>query len=106
MSHDHSFISWPFNASTNTAAFTTKQIMEDEYQIAEIYHDHDGEWQFLCGTTLESNDLKVVCLGCMVERFPLILEFADIPVGHCAIFDAHKNVWLIESYQDSDEKHL
>ncbi len=103
MSHDHSFNFWPFNASVNTAAFTTKQVLDGLHPIAEIYHDHDGEWQFLCGTTLESSDLKIVCLGCMVERFPLILEFANMPVGHCATFDGNENEWLIESYQDSDE---
>jgi hypothetical protein len=53
--------------------------MEGLEPIREVYHDPDGDWQFLCGTTLDAADLKLVCLGCMVERDVTIGELAEMP---------------------------
>jgi hypothetical protein len=78
MSHSHSFHSWPFNLPVETGVFTTRQVLEGLEPIREVYHDPDGDWQFLCGTTLDAADLKLVCLGCMVERDITIGELADI----------------------------
>ncbi len=81
MSHTHNFRFWPFQDAVNTASFATRQALDNAYPIAEVYHDHDGDWQFLCGTTRESEDLKLVCVGCMLERDPALAELADMPRG-------------------------
>jgi len=62
MIHSHSFLSWPFALSVNTGVFTTRQVLEGLEPVREVYHDRDGDWQFLCGTTLNTADLKLVCL--------------------------------------------
>lgn len=103
MTHTHNFENWPFNQSVDTASFTTRQVLEGSHQILEVYHDHEGEWQFLCGTTLDANDLKVVCMGCMVERDPSILLLATLPSGWCAVRETTTSPWHLEEYADSAE---
>ena len=68
MSHVHAFHSWTFREPVETGTFTTRPVLEDAQPIVDVFHDSNGDWQFLCGTTLEFDDLKLVCLGCMVER--------------------------------------
>ena len=49
--------------------------------ILEVYHDHDGDWQFLCGTTNDTADGRLICMGCVYERFPDMGTFADLAPG-------------------------
>jgi hypothetical protein len=78
--------------------------MEGQKPVREVYHDHDGDWQFLCGTTLDTNDLKLVCLGCMVETDPTIGELAEMPPGWCATRLAPGTEWIQEPYEDREDE--
>lgn len=99
MSHSHTFQSWPFNLPIETGVFTTRQVMEGLEPIREVYHDSDGDWQFLCGTTLNTEDLKLVCLGCMVEMDPAIGELAEMPPSWCATRHVSGAEWIQEPYE-------
>jgi hypothetical protein len=101
MSHTHHFKSWTFQVPVETGTFTTRQVLDGSCPILEVYHDHDGEWQFLCGTTLDTADLKLVCLGCMVERDDTLLELAGLPIGWTAYRDSTNRSWQREPYQRS-----
>ena len=103
MSHSHNFQSWPFQDAVNTSSFTTRQVLENLHPIVEVYHDHDGDWQFLCGTTSDTADLKLVCLGCMLERDATLSELADIPPGWYATRETPKSNWVREVYEQSAE---
>ena len=104
MSHSHHFHSWTFREPVETGTFTTKQVLEAGYPILEVYHDPDGDWQFLCGTTTEYEDLKLVCLGCMVERDSGLLGLADLPPGWCAVRDSAEDPWVREPYEPSEDE--
>jgi len=104
MSHSHSFHSWPFNLPVETGVFTTRQVMEGVEPIREVYHDPDGDWQFLCGTTLDAADLKLVCLGCMVERDLTIGELAEMPPNWCATRQAPSAEWIQEPYEPRQDE--
>lgn len=80
----HTFRSWPFALPIETGVFTTRQVLEGTQAVREVYHEHDGDWQFLCGTTVDERDLKLVCLGCMVETDHTLGELGDLPAGWCA----------------------
>ena len=49
--HTHNIdqASWPFDDDISTRTFTTKNIVHNNYPILTVAHDHDGDWQFLCG---------------------------------------------------------
>lgn len=81
--HQHSFPAsqWPFREPENTAAFTTRPVLEKGLPVLVVSRDEDGEWQFLCGTTTKSSDCMVVCLGCAYQRDLTLGELLDLPTG-------------------------
>ena len=105
MSHTHNFneSDWPFDTPITTASFTTRYVLDGSRPIRDVYHDHDGEWQFLCSTTTASDGAKLVCLGCMVERDPSLLQIADMPSGWVAYRESPEHPWTREAYDDSDD---
>src|ERR1700760_4903149 len=81
--HPHSFsiTDWPFEDPPNVAAISTRPVIEEGHPVLLVTHDEDGDWQILCGTTNETADGCVVCLGCAFERDRSIGELADLPRG-------------------------
>ena len=93
MNHTHDFPHWPFDDAITTAAFTTRRVIEEGLPVLLVSHDLDGEWQFLCGTTNETADCRIVCLGCAYERDPTIAGVSDLPIGWMAERDAIGGAW-------------
>lgn len=71
---------WPFADAPDTAVFTTQRVL-DGAPVRDVYHDQDGDWQILCGTTLATADARVVHLGQLVELVPALADLADLPRG-------------------------
>jgi hypothetical protein len=93
--HHHNFSAgeWPFTEPHNVAVFSTTRVIRENYPILLVSHDDDGEWQFLCGTTNDSKDCLIVCLGCAFERDRSIGELADLPEGWQAWRDNPQSPW-------------
>ena len=104
-SHTHSFdeADWPFDELVNTATFTTRHVMDGSLPVLEVFHDHDGEWQFLCGTTTEQADVKLVCMGCVLERDASLFALSDLPLGWCADRSAPGEPWIRDVFPEDDE---
>ena len=81
MRHSHDSVAWPFTDPTDTGAYTTLRVLNEDYPILLVTHDEDGAWQVLCGTTNDSDDGRLACLGCLFLRDPSIGELADLPLG-------------------------
>ena len=91
--HRHRFEEgWPFHAAENTAVFCCRHVFADA-PILYVTHNHDGDWQFLCGATHEGEKPRVVCLGCMVERDSSLWTLADMPAGWGADRENQSDVW-------------
>ncbi len=73
--------SWPFHEGHNRAAITTRQVIIEGHPILLVSHDHDGDWQFLCGTTDDAKDGQVVCLKTILTQPPALAVVADLPGG-------------------------
>src|SRR5687767_12562985 len=59
---------WPFDQQPNVAALTTRQMINLNYPILQVTHySDDHSWSFLCGTTEDSNDYKLVHMGHILE---------------------------------------
>lgn len=99
--HPHSFplSEWPFQEATNTATFTTTHVIREGHPILSVYHDHDGDWQFLCGAPTDVADAMLVCLGCTFERDRSIGELADLPIGWQAWRESADAPWQRASYE-------
>lgn len=84
---------WPFEDAPNTASVTTHQVLQGA-PVLRVTHDaDDGTWQFLCGTTNDSDDARVVGLGRMYARDPTLGEVADLPEGWAAWRPAPGKAW-------------
>jgi len=80
--HAHSFDGrWPFADAENTAVFCCDHVFSENFPILYVTHDHDGDWQFLCGGQHSNAVPRLVCLGCMVEKDPTLWTLADMPLG-------------------------
>jgi hypothetical protein len=71
---------WPFPDPPDTGVFTTQPVL-DGAPVRDVYHDEDGDWQVLCGTTLATQDARIVHLEHLVELVPALAELADLPRG-------------------------
>ncbi len=85
--------SWPFADSPNTASITTRQVLEGAPVLLVTHDADDGSWQFLCGTTNDSEDARVVGLGQMYNRDSTLGELADLPEGWRAFRSAAGLPW-------------
>jgi hypothetical protein len=83
---------WPFKEGKNRAVFTTRPVIEEGHPVLLVSHD-DEDWQFLCGSTNDSADARLVSLGSIVEAHPTVTELADLPVGWQATREAPGQPW-------------
>lgn len=90
--HDHATDSWVFDDPPNRAVITTRPVIEG-HPIIEVHHDFDGDWQFLCGTTVQPEDGRVACLACIVANEPAVSQLADLPTGWYAWRSAPTQPW-------------
>jgi hypothetical protein len=88
--------SWPFQAGGNRAVFTTKPVTQKGHPVLQVFHDQEGDWQFLCGSTNQMDDMQLVSLGSMVQRDPSLANLADLPEGWYASRDAVGKEWTRE----------
>ena len=71
---------WPFADKPNGVDHHSSRAQGAP--ILLVTHDaDDGSWQFLCGTTDDPSDARVVGLGQMYKRDPTVGELADLPEG-------------------------
>lgn len=73
-------LNFKFREERNVAVFTTRQVLEG-LPVLRVIHADDGEWQFLCDTTYEINDLKIVALEALTKRDPTLNELFQLPYG-------------------------
>jgi hypothetical protein len=73
---------WPFDQTPNTAAITTRQVIEEKKDICVVLHYlDDHSWAFLCGTTNEEKDGRVIAMKEAVRIDESVIGVADLPPG-------------------------
>ena len=104
--HGHEFPNseWPFSDPENGVAISTVQVFRQGFPILLVSNDYDGDWQVLCGTTVDTKDAIVVYLGCAYQRDKTIADLADLPLGWRAWRDHVGGPWEQEQKApDEDE---
>lgn len=104
--HCHSFPpeSWPFKEPVNTACFTNAKLIELGLPVMRVFHDHDGEWQFLSGDIEEDDKCKLICLGCIYERDHGLADLNSLPAGWMAERKSVDGVWTCEPYERNEDE--
>jgi hypothetical protein len=97
----HMSPSWPFADAPNTTTITTIHVLDGSQPIVLVSHDaDDGIWQFLCGTTNDPHEGRVVGLDCIVDLDPSVAELADLPLGWRAWREHREAPWCREQVED------
>ena len=92
-----------FREERNAAVFTTRPVLEG-LPILRVIHEADGDWQFLCDTTYEIDDLKVVTLEELTNRDLTINELFQLNYGWQARRIVEAAEWQREKYESADEE--
>lgn len=61
-------------------------VLDDGKPILFVTHEHDGDWQFLCGglNHMSADQARVVCAQCMMERHPEVEMLCSLEPGTSA----------------------
>ena len=81
-----------FREERNLAVFTTRQVLEG-LPILRVSHDTDGDWQFLCDTTSDVADLKIVALEEIVKRDSTVTQLFNLNYGWSAWRETAEDNW-------------
>ena len=73
-----------FSEPPNLAVITTNRVLEGSPIVLVTHDEDDGGWQFLCGTTNDTADGRVVSLAGIVSLDASLEELADLPLGWSA----------------------
>jgi len=91
-----------FREAKNTAAFTTRQWLEEKKPILHVVHDHEGDWQFLTGDQ-EEEDIKIVALDRLTLRDDSLNEVFNLGYGEEAIRDTVGGKWRRYKMEHEEE---
>jgi hypothetical protein len=73
--------------------------------VLRIFHDHDGDWQFLCSAPEHlASEGRLICLGCAEKE--LGVKKPDIPIGMAATRMSVDDDWelsAVPSETDEDD---
>jgi hypothetical protein len=76
---------WPFDQPRTVAAITTRQVLEEGRPILSVVHySDDHSWAFLCGTTNDTQDGRVIAMEEALQIDATLESIADLPPGYCA----------------------
>lgn len=93
---------WPFADSPDTGVYSTRFVLDEDYPILLISHDPDGAWQFLCGTTDNPDDGRLIPLQEVVELDETVRKVADLPTGWRAWRDSTEGPWMQEPFSTGE----
>jgi hypothetical protein len=85
------------NEKLNAYVFTTRFVLIDKSPILSVYHDDDGDWQFLGKeTNLKEEDAMVVSLEEILNFDPTIQQILSLPIDSKAYRLNKESVWVFD----------
>ena len=86
---------WPFDQAPNVAAISTRQVIELGYPILLVMHyEDDDSWAFLCGTTDDTDDGRVIGMGEALGLDQTLRPVADLAPGWSAWRESKDSEWV------------
>lgn len=85
-----------FDEDPHLAVITTSVVLAGAPILMVTHDEDDGGWQFLCGTTNDPEDGRIVGLAHIVARDPSVLRVADLPLGWVAFRSSPADEWTRE----------
>jgi len=92
-----------FREERNVAVFTTRQVLEG-LPILRVFHDSNGDWEFLCGTTTDISDMRVVSLEEITKIDSSVNELHELNYGWSAWRESVSDEWQREESEEEAEE--
>jgi hypothetical protein len=81
----------------NIYVFTTKFVLKENSPILKVYHDSEGDWQFLGKeTNLKEDDAMVVSLDEILKFDPSLQQLLNLPIDSMAYRVDQKSIWIFD----------
>lgn len=92
---------WPFDDSQSRLVFVTRQVATgaEPIRFAGRFAG-SGEWQFVCNTTSDPQDLLLATLGWALDHDRSVAAIAGLRPGQCAERKSAKKPWKRSSMPD------
>lgn len=88
---------FPFDDAPNTAVITCCHVLEQKQPILHVSHDmEDGMWQFLCGSSHDTSEGRIVSLHGICVQDPSVVRLANMPCGYTADRNGIADEWHIQ----------
>ena len=94
---------WTFTDNVDFGVLTTAPVLAGAPIVLVTHDESDGGWQFLCGTTNDPDDGRIVHPRHLLARDSSLREVADLPVGWIACRAAVGAPWTREPHGPIDE---
>ena len=95
---------WPFDQEPNVASITTRQVIELGFPVLTVVHySDDHSWAFMCGTTDDTDDGRVICMKTAFDIGATLATIADLPPGWIADRQAVGGEWVRQPNPDDNE---
>lgn len=85
-----------FGEDLTLGVVTTSRVLKGAPVLLVAHDADDGGWQFLCGTTNDPSEGRIVHLSGILALDPTVHEVADLPEGWVAFRTAVGGVWKRE----------
>lgn len=83
----------PFSETPDLGVFTSGRVMEDGDPICLVFHDENGDWQFLSGYEERADEIRLIHVHHVIGWAPEVLSLVDLPVGWKAWRDTPEDDW-------------
>lgn len=77
------------------AVYTTKHVIRENSVILHVYHDMDGDWQFLGSEEVTEEDAAIVSLGQILHIDNSLNEILDLKEGTSAHRKSKDEKWIM-----------
>lgn len=81
----------------NQVAITTKYVVHNNSTITNVYHDTDGDWQFLGDEGVNETDALLLSLGQIFKLDPTIKDVLNLKSGQSAHRHSMTDRWAINN---------
>ncbi|MFC5270776.1 DUF4262 domain-containing protein [Adhaeribacter terreus] len=75
--------------------FTTKQVLAGQ-PISYVYHNEQGDWQFMSDSKPNAKDARIVCLEDITRLDPSVNDIYFLPFGWYAWRNSPQEKWVTE----------
>ena len=89
--------------SADARGYASLLVLNGVEPLRVVVHDHDGDWQFLCGTTDDAHLIVPVHADHIFARYPDIAHLRHLPRGNLAERDDAGALWALEPLVEGDD---